>query len=152
MTNLNLVLSSLIVCFLFVIVGENNSCRNLEAPSSKAPITKPDKLPAGVWGGQHIRMEVTGSGANLEYDCASSTIDEPIALNGEGNFDVKGKYSPQHGGPVRDDEGNNSVSVRYVGQVKDGEMTLTVTIPDKKETIGSFNLTRGSDGRLMKCR
>jgi hypothetical protein len=152
MTNLNLIIPSLIVCFLFVVVGENNSCHNRDAAKSKPAVTSKGKLPAGVWGGEHLRMDVTESGANLEYDCASSTIDEPIIVDGNGKFDVKGKYSPQHGGPIRRDEETNSPSARYVGHVKDGEMTLTITIADKKEPIGSFNLTQGSEGRLMKCR
>jgi hypothetical protein len=151
MTNLNLIIPSLIVCFLFVVVGENNSCGNREAAKSNPTVTK-DRLPAGVWGGEHIRMEVTGSGASLEYDCASSTIDEPVIVDRDGKFDVKGKYSPQHGGPIRRDEETNSPAARYVGHVKDGEMTLTITIADRKEPIGTFNLTQGSEGRVMKCR
>jgi hypothetical protein len=152
MTNLNLIISSLIICFFFVVVGENGSCRNRESPAGKPTVMRKDKLPAGVWGGEHIRMDVTEDGANLEFDCASSTIDEPIVLDRSGNFDVKGKYSAQHGGPIRRDEETNSPAAHYVGHVKDGEMTLTITIADKKEAIGSFNLTRGSEGRLMKCR
>jgi hypothetical protein len=152
MNNLNLILPSLIVCFLFVIVGESGSCRNHESPARKTTVTNKEKLPAGVWGGQHIRMDVTANGANLEYDCAASTIDEPIVLDGDGNFDVKGKYSPQHGGPARRDEETDGPAAHYVGQVKDNEMTLTITIADKKDLFGSFNLRKGSEGRLMKCR
>jgi hypothetical protein len=95
---------------------------------------------------------VNDSGATLEYDCANSTIDEPIVLDREGNFDVRGKYMREHGGPIRSDEVSDSSTARYVGQVRDKELTLTITIPDKKETIGNFTLTHGSEGRVMKCR
>jgi hypothetical protein len=152
MRAMELMFPSLAVCLLFSILGEGGSCRNKEAERSNVPVERNDKLANGVWGGQHIRLEVTDSGGNLEYDCAQSTIDEPIILNREGNFDVKGKFTPQHGGPIRRDEENNSYPVRYTGKTKDGEMTLTITNPEKKETIGTFNLTRGSEGRLMKCR
>lgn len=140
------------VCLLVTIPGEGSSCRSKEGERSKVPVKRNDKLANGVWGGQHIRLEVTDSGANIEYDCAQSTIDEPIIPDAEGNFDVKGKFTAEHGGPIRRDEENNSYSVHYIGKVKGSEMTLTVTNPEKKETIGTFNLTRGSDGRLMKCR
>jgi hypothetical protein len=152
MRAIDLMFPSLAVCLLFTILGEGRSCRGKEAERSKAPVERNDKLANGVWGGQHIRLEVTDSGANIEYDCAQSTIDEPIVLDSEGNFDVKGKFTPEHAGPIRRDEENNSYAVRYTGKAKDGNMTLTVTNPEKKETIGSFTLTRGSDGRLMKCR
>ena len=142
----------LAVCLLVTIPGESGSCRSKETERSKVPVERNDKLANGVWGGQHIHLEVIDSGANIEYDCAQSTIDEPIILDGEGNFDVKGKFTPEHAGPIRRDERNDSYAVRYTGKAKDGEMTLTVTNPEKKETIGSFNLVRGSEGRLMKCR
>ena len=152
MRAIDLMFPSLAICLLFTILGEGRSCRGKETERSKAPVERNDKLANGVWGGQHIRLEVTDSGANIEYDCAQSTIDEPIILDGEGNFNVKGKFTPEHGGPIRRDEENNSYAVRYAGKAKDGNMTLTVTNPEKKETIGSFTLTRGSEGRLMKCR
>ena len=152
MRTLNLIFPSLAVCVLFTFVGEGGSCRNKEAAVSKAPVESNNRLAKGVWGGQHIRLEVTDSGANIEFDCANSTIDGPIMLDRQGKFDVRGKYTPEHGGPIRRDEESNSYSVRYAGHASDKELTLTITIPDKKETIGTYNLTHGSEGRLMKCR
>ena len=152
MRTMDLLLPSLAVCLLFTILREGGSCRNKETPVGKAPAEKTDRLAKGVWGGEHIRLEVTDTGAEIEYDCASGTINEPVILDRDGNFNVKGKYTPQHAGPIGRDEESNSSNVRYEGQAKDSEMTLTLTIPDKKETIGSFTLTRGSEGRVMKCR
>ncbi len=151
MSKIDLIFTLPALCILFAVFGESGSCRDKQGASTKAPAEQNGRLANGVWGGEHIRLEVTDGGANIEYDCAHSTIDEPIALDSKGNFEVKGKYSPEHAGPIRDDEGDSS-SVRYAGHAKDGEMTLTITIPDKKETIGNFSLTHGSEGRLMKCR
>src|SRR3979411_2412047 len=47
-------------------------------------------LPVGLWGGEHISMEVTGQGATVEYDCAHATIGQRIALDRRGRFDVPG--------------------------------------------------------------
>ena len=152
MRTLNLIFPSLGVFLLLTCLGDGGSCRNKEATVSKAPVESNNRLAKGVWGGQHIRLEVTASGATLEFDCGNSTIAEPIVLDRNGNFDVRGKYTPEHGGPIRNDEESTSLSVRYVGHASDKELTLTVTIPEKKETIGTYNLTHGSEGRVMKCR
>lgn len=152
MSKTDLIFPLIAVCILVTIFGESGSCRDKREASTKAPAEKNDRLTKGVWGGEHIRLEVTEGGADIEYDCAHGTIDEPIILDSDGNFDVKGKYTPQHAGPIRGDEESNSSSVRYVGQARDKQLTLTITIPDKKETIGNFTLTHGSEGRVMKCR
>lgn len=152
MSTMNLTLSFIAASLLFAFLGQSSSCRNKGEAVSKATEVKEGKLAAGVWGGDHIRLEVTDGGAAVEYDCASSTIDQPIALDAHGNFDVKGKYAAQHAGPIRRDEEANNHPARYVGRVKGDEMTLSVTLTDTKETVGAYTLTRGSEGRVMKCR
>jgi hypothetical protein len=136
------------VCPLIIIFGTNDSCRTNEG----ADMERNDRLATGIWGGEHIRVEVTDSGADIEFDCAHGSIDQPIVLDSRGTFNVKGKYTPQHGGPIQRDEENNDRLVRYVGLVKDQEMTLTISNDNLKETIGSFTLTHGSEGKVMKCR
>src|SRR5258705_2930529 len=151
MRTIDLMFPSLAVGLLFTILVEGVS-GSKETAMSKAAEESNNRLANGVWGGEHIRLEVTDKGASIEYDCAHSTIDEPIFLDSEGNFDVKGKYTPEHGGPISRDEESNSQSVRYVGNAKAKQLTLTITIPDRKETIGNFTLTHGSEGSVMKCR
>ena|SRR5438105_1929287 len=152
MNTVNLVFSFIATSLLFTVLGQSGSCRNKEADMNKAPMEKSDRLAAGVWGGEHIRLEANDGGATVEYDCANSTIDQPVVLDGGGNFDVKGRYAPEHAGPVLRDEESNSRPARYVGHVKGDVLTLTVTLADTKDAVGTFTLTRGSEGRLMKCR
>jgi hypothetical protein len=152
MSKIALIFPLLCVGMLFMIFGGVGSCRDMQGASNRGAVQKTDRLANGVWGGEHIRMEVTDSGADIEYDCAHGVIDEPIVLDGEGNFDVKGKYLREHGGPIRKVEENNGITVRYVGHASGKELSLTITNPDKKETIGTFTLTQGSEGRVMKCR
>ncbi len=151
MSKIVLTFASIGICLL-AILGDSGSCRTKEAAVNKAPVERNDKLATGVWGGQHIRAEVTDRGADIEFDCAHGAIDQPIVLDGKGSFDVKGKFNTEHPGPVRKDEESNDRLARYVGHVKDQELTLTITDAGTKETIGSFTLTHGSDGRIMKCR
>jgi hypothetical protein len=108
-------------------------------------------LAAGIWGGQHVHADVSERGAEIEFDCAQGSIAQKIVLDGSGRFDVEGSFTTQHAGPVREDA-NSSRPVRYQGSVSDKEMELTVSDPKTKETIGTFALRFGSEGRLMKCR
>ena len=151
MSKIVLTFASIGICML-AIMGNSGSCHTKDGAVSKARVANNDKLATGVWGGQHIRAEVTDSGASLEFDCAHGAIDQPIVLDGKGGFDVKGKFTPEHGGPTRRDEESHDRLVRYAGQVKGQTLTLTITDSGTKETIDSFTLTHGSDGRIMKCR
>jgi hypothetical protein len=72
-------------------------------------------------------------------------------LDGGGRFTVAGTHTPEHGGPVREDETLASRPARYAGRVDGNRMALTVTLSDTGETLGAFTLTRGSAGRLLKC-
>ncbi|HJU56208.1 MAG TPA: hypothetical protein VJ715_16620 [Pyrinomonadaceae bacterium] len=119
---------------------------------NNAPAGSNERLAVGVWGGQHIRMEVTDGGAQIEYDCARSTIDQPITLDSQMRFAVKGKFTREHGGPIREDEVPNVSPVRYAGQVSGKTLTLTVTHDETGESFGTYTLTQGSAGRVMKCR
>ncbi len=40
----------------------------------------------------------------------------------------------------------------YTGWTDGKRMTLTVTLPNRKESVGTFNLTLGGRGRVFKCR
>src|SRR6266550_7230588 len=135
MSKLLLMFSLIGVCLGFTMLGDSRSCRPKQGAAVKPPVERNDKLANGVWGGQHIRAEVTDSGANIEFDCAHGAIDQPIVLDGKGSFDVKGKFTPEHGGPTRRDEESNDRLVRYVGQVKGQTLTLTITDAGTKETI-----------------
>jgi hypothetical protein len=104
----------------------------------------------GTWGGEHIILEVSEKGAEVEFDCAHGRTSQPMTLNQRGDFDIPGTFAPEHGGPVRMDEPENSKPARYSGHVVGDTMTLTVT--QEKEKIGTFTLTRGTQPMLRKCR
>jgi hypothetical protein len=109
------------------------------------------RVSAGQWGAMGIAMEVTESGARIEYDCAHGTIDQPLVLDAEGRLDVKGLHYLEHGGPVRQDEESRGVPVRYVGQVTGDTLTLTVKPDGSDAPIGNYQLVRGKTGRIHKC-
>ena len=143
-------------CLFVSVIAQGGSCHTTQTGSGNAntemrTATRNDKVPAGVWGGQHVRAEVNETGATFEFDCARGSVAQAIVLDGSGKFDLPGKFASEHAGPVRDDEESNDRGVRYSGSVQDQQMTLTITDTKAKEVIGTFTLKHGSDGRLMKC-
>lgn len=108
-------------------------------------------VPPGTWGGARIRLDVTDDGATVEYDCAHGSIDARLTLDSEGRFDARGTFV-REGGSIR--VGINRVvrPARYEGRVSGDELSLTVTLTDTSQPVGSYTLTRGSEGRLRKCR
>ena len=145
------------IVLLLSVLAQGGSCGASETRKAKPGAdvkssTSNDKLANGVWGGQHVRVEITEAGAQFEFDCAHGAISQSIQLDSGGKFDVPGKFAPEHAGPVQRDEESNYRDVRYAGHVSQQEMTLTISDTRTKEVIGTFELKHGSEGRLMKCR
>ena len=109
-------------------------------------------LTPGVWGGEHIRFEVTERGAAIEYDCAHGTIEGRIVVDGQGRFNVYGLHYEEHGGPSRPGDDAAGYRVRLSGRVGGSLMKLTVTRPGTRELIGAFTLARDREANLVKCR
>jgi hypothetical protein len=171
----------LAIPLLFVFLIQSNSCRTSNATNvtKNSNVTKDnavkkdeavtkekistkedggiliragDGADASVWGGEHIRLQVTGQGAEIEYDCAQGTMAQPPIAGAGGRFDVKGTHRAEHAGPIRRDEESNGRPARYTGKIAGDTMTLTVMLTDKQETIGTFTLKRGNEGNVFKCR
>lgn len=122
------------------------------SPGSLADGGKQRRLAQGSWGAPHIRLTVSESSATIEYDCAHGQIDGPLVIDSRGRFNLKGTHSPEHPGPIRDNEQSTGQPARYAGWTDGKKMTLTVTLAGQKEPIGTFNLTLGGGGRIFKCR
>ena len=108
-------------------------------------------LATGLWGGQHISINVSGKGAKIEYDCANASIDRAIFLDGNGRFSVSGRQFQERGGPVRQGA-QSSYRVTFSGEVKGKTLTLTVQNSETKEDIGTFTLVHGAQPELFKCK
>lgn len=142
---------------LALFLWQGASCRSSNANSNANPTMNVNANTAsqsrdlrGQWGGQHISMQVTDTGAKIEYDCAHGRIEEKIIPDGEGKFEAKGVHARERGGPTRQGEDNEQPAV-YRGTIKDKTMTLTVELTQNNESAGTFTLTQGSSGRIRKC-
>lgn len=111
-----------------------------------------DTLMPGVWGGEHIRFEVTEGGAKIEYDCARGTVEGQIVVDSQGRFNVYGTHYEERGGPVRPGAGTRGYRVRLSGRIGGSLLKLTVTRAGTRKVIGTFNLARDREPVIVKCR
>ena len=123
----------------------------LQSETSLGKSCKPQRVAVGTWGGSHLRMEVTDGSATLEYDCANGTITGPPTIDRRGRFTWRGTHTREHGGPIRVDEKTNNRPARYTGSTDGKKITLTVTLTDTNEALGTYTLVRGQQGRVLKC-
>ena len=107
------------------------------------------RIPTGVWGGQHINIEVGEKSARIEYDCANGVIDGPLTVDSTGSFKLRGTHRVERGGPIRADDDTKGQPATYTGSIKGNTMTLTLKVGDSEET---FTLEKGKEGELVKCK
>jgi len=109
------------------------------------------RIPRGEWGGDHISMNVDEGSAKIEYDCAHGEIHGPLVIDEQGKFDLRGTFSMERGGPVRQGESERSQPATYSGEIKGNKMTLILKISDP-EDAETFTLEKGKTGKLVKCK
>lgn len=114
--------------------------------------TEERRVAEGSWGGNHLRLSVRGDGADLEFDCAHGSISAPFVLDAEGGFDLPGTYTREGPGPIRIGREPTARPARYAGRVEDSRMTLTVKLEGSDKSLANYTLTRGDEGRVVKCR
>jgi len=113
---------------------------------------KTHRVTTGSWGGEHIQLEVSSDSATVEFDCAHGSIEGPLATEANGEFSWKGRFAPEHGGPIRNNEEDSSAPATYSGSINEQTMRLTVRLDNEKEPVDTFVLTHGKEARLRKCR
>ena len=108
------------------------------------------RIPAGLWGGEHIRIDVGAKSATIEYDCAHGVIQGPLTVDSQGRFNLRGTHTPERGGPVRADASERSQRATYTGSISGDKMTLTLRIANAEDEV--FTLEKGKQGELFKCK
>ena len=135
-------------CLGLSCVGQMNTPHLAQS----GPAAPAKAVPNGVWGGEHIRMEVNDSGADIEFDCARGSISQPLRLDGNGRFKVQGIYMAQTPAPAAVDAGLTASGVKatYTGTVSGSSLRLEVFI-EGQDTPRIFDLIHGDQGHLAKC-
>ena len=121
------------------------------ASTATTPQTSNSRVATGTWSGPNISLEVTESGARVEFVCAHGTMDEPLILK-DGRFTVPGTFVRERGGPTREGESEKGTPVKYRGEFDGERLTLTFSVAGDGSDAETFSLTRGTQGRLIKCK
>jgi hypothetical protein len=116
---------------------------------SQPAAAKPGYL-RGSWGGPHVVIVFEGALANIQYDCASGTIDSIVQPAKDGRFAAKGTHRPGQGGPIRVGQIFTSVQASYVGEVQKDRMTFSVTLEDGT-VLGPFTVTQNAAPQITRC-
>lgn len=109
------------------------------------------RVPEGEWGGAHARLDVHGTGARLELDCAHGTIEGPLRLARGGRFRASGRYQHERGPVVEEGAAAEGRPARYSGMLKGNVLTLRILTEDGQK-LGPFRLERGARAELVKCQ
>ena len=111
----------------------------------------------GIWGGPHAGLTLQGGLADVTFDCASGTIDDPVYPGQGGSFSVKGTYRTGTPGPIKVGQFFKSQDAVYSGEVTQAAakgsprvMTLNVALEDGT-AIGPFTLTEGTPPQITRC-
>jgi hypothetical protein len=106
----------------------------------------------GVWGGEHVHLDVNSNSAKIEFDCAHGTIEGPFTVAANGEFSWKGTFARERGAPVTSNDENSGEPAVYSGSINQQTMKLTLRLENEKDPVDTFVLTRGKEARLRKCR
>src|SRR5262245_5984975 len=113
---------------------------------------KTHRITDGVWGGEHVQIDVSSNAGKIEFDCAHGTIEGHLTVEANGEFSWKGRFAPERGGPIRSDDEDSGQPAVYSGSIKEQTMTLTVRLENDKDSLGTFVLMQGKNGHLRKCK
>jgi len=125
------------------IVFSSVSCGGPASPSTT--------LLSGVWGGDHVSLTITASASHAEFECAHGDTPSAFFADDRHAFKVSGTFVREHGGPIQIGEVPDSHPALYFGTAAGDAMALTVQLSDSNTVIGTFTLTRGTPGRIVKC-
>ena len=142
----------LAIFLVFMIALPTNSCGK-EGMSGKVKtenVVADRRVPEGKWGGHHVRLEVSGNGAEFEFDCAHGRMTGPLTLQ-NGRFVTTGTFVRERG-PVRMEDSEQGQRVYFKGEVQGSRMTLIFSLTEDFNEAETFTLTHGVEARLFKCK
>jgi hypothetical protein len=117
----------------------------------KTMIKKLIAVPPGIWGTDHIMLNVATSGVTIEHDCADGQIEQSLMIDESGNFSAIGVHVARQAGPIRIDDKQTRQPALYVGKISGDTMTLKITLTETKQVIGQFTLKRGTIPEMTRC-
>lgn len=99
--------------------------------------------PIGVWGGDHIRVEVSDLQVRVTGLCFSGVTEQTVHLDSNGRFDLVGEIFV-FVGPA-----GLPHPARYLGSIAGNLMTLVVEQTDSMSSFGPYTLVFGNDVHVV---
>jgi hypothetical protein len=107
------------------------------------------RVPEGPWGGEHVGLVVSSSGATVLLDCAHGEITVPLRLEPDGGYSLPGYYVRDVGPPTGVE---NRRPATYFGRFDGRQLTLSVTLVEDAFTQGPFVALPGGQAVVEQCR
>jgi hypothetical protein len=108
-------------------------------------------LANGKWGGVNIELDVTDSGAQLQFNCAHGNIQGRIMTTPDGRFEATGEVigyigvePPPNWRPIR-------IPAIYNGTITQNSLSIRITEQLTGKEIATFNLTKDADATFTAC-
>jgi hypothetical protein len=125
-------------------------CAFLACALALAVRAEPTPSVVGAWAGDRARLALDERGGRLQMDCASGSFPGPLHLADDGAFRVLGTFEHHGAGPQRADADAAAPPAQFVGQVKDGIMTLSI-LAEGQDGPQVLHLRRGATVKLLRC-
>jgi hypothetical protein len=103
----------------------------------------------GWWGGNQATLDVQATRAHIELPCAHADI-AGVLVTRDGKIDMGGTFVQEHGGPAAGGD-LPTRPARFTGTVSGTTLTLTITLTDDNSVVGTYKVTLGDQGRVVKC-
>jgi hypothetical protein len=111
----------------------------------------PPEQVVGPWGGEHMGLVASDTGAAIEYDCASGAITQPLHVSSDGSFNWQGVFYPGHPGPERVGEQPQPHPAVYSGRIAGDAMAISLHVTDSLNITQEFTLAKGANAKVYKC-
>jgi hypothetical protein len=116
-------------------------------PCDPTGVQPPKGSIVGTWGGENAGLIADDTSAHVHIGCTYGNIHQQIIPDVDGRFDVPGEQNitahPVDFGILH--------PARFVGRVRGGDMTLTITLTDTTVTLGPVVLVYGKEPRMGPC-
>jgi hypothetical protein len=136
----------LLTTFMFYTGCNRNDSGGSSSPAT--PSNTGTALSAGLWGGDHIQMMITDSGATFQTDCGSGTIDQRLAVDAAGAFHATGTLTLTNTPSATPTPATFDGTIREVDHMS---LKVTTTVNNNPSTT-TYRLEKGEDGRLSRCQ
>ena len=107
-------------------------------------------LPKGTWGGQGISMVVEDAQVGFEFDCALGEIAQTVQLK-DNKFTVEGTFSKLRGGAIPVGWQPTPEPAVFEGVLSGNTLTLGIKLKTDNQGVGTFQLTKDTQGQLHRC-